>query len=142
MLILAGSAGGVALAWVWQVANSWVLLASLVGWAAVFAIALALRARTAHLLAFSAVVSALFAGIWIVAKLNAFETMPSNSSGPFGAPAEPVPTVESFRTNSNLRLVRPTQGDQCWEVLLCTATPNAALRLRGSSIADGFNLSG
>ncbi len=140
MLAIAGTAGGVTLAWIWQTSPTWLIPSALAGWALVFATALATRRPFAHQLGYAAAVSALVAGLWIVARLNAFEPMPSSFAGPFGAPTEPVPKVAAVVTSSGLRLVVPVDTDQCWAVLLCSPQVSPALHLRGDSVRDGFSL--
>ena len=69
---------------------------------------------------------------------GSFLPVRAEGAGPLGTPELPTPAVEPFATTSRLRLVRPTIGDRCFRVLLCTPEPDINLRRRGSDTADGF----
>jgi hypothetical protein len=140
-LVLVGAAVGVVLAWVWKEQRIWVVPTALGAWAVILAATRVARARgVARHLGYAAVTSALVAGLWIVASLQAFETWPASGPGPFGSPGEPTPAVTSVVTRSGLRLVEPVGSDQCWGTILCAPSPDPRLRLRGKGIADGFTL--
>jgi hypothetical protein len=140
-LVLLGAAVGVVLAWVWKEHRIWVVPTALGAWAVILVGTHGVRARqAARHLGYAAVASALVAGLWIVATLQAFETQPASGPGPFGAPGEPTAAVTTVVTRSGLRLVKPTVGDQCWGTILCAPSPDPRLRLRGNAVADGFTL--
>ena len=124
-------------------ADLWIGLAALVAYLQLWTLAatrVARERRVARHLGYAAVTSALVAGLWIVASLQAFETWPASGPGPFGAPGEPTPAVTSVVTRSGLRLVEPAGSVQCWGTILCAPSPDPRLRLRGKGIADGFTL--
>ena len=62
--------------------------------------------------------------------------------GPLGSFNLPEPIVEPYTTRSGLDVQIPAFGDdRCWRTVLCSPKASADLRLRGSSIADGFGIS-
>ena len=55
--------------------------------------------------------------------------------------AEPVRKVEliTFRTNSDLEIYTPVEGDQCWDSSLpASPSPNPGLSLRKETVSSGF----
>lgn len=64
-----------------------------------------------------------------------------HGSGPFNTTGLRTPSLRMIETTSGLRLLSPTTGDRCWQVLLCTPEPHANLSLRGpGGIGDGFRV--
>jgi hypothetical protein len=118
----------------------WFFLAAFDAWAlAGIATRLVGRRRLQGLVAQVALVSVALAPVGIVAYGGAFDVVVADQSGPLGTPRTPVPALEPFRTTSGLELSKPAGGaDQCWGVSLCAPQPDSRLRLRGTSIRDGF----
>jgi hypothetical protein len=94
------------------------------------------------LLAYVAVTAVLFAPLGIIWYGGAYDVVTANAKGgQLGIPPQAGSLTAPFVTTSGLRLVYPTppaDEDRCFDALLCTPQTNAALRLRGSSVADGF----
>jgi hypothetical protein len=118
----------------------WLILAAFDAWAlATLAVRLVGLRRWQDLLAQAAVLSVALAPIGIVAYQGAFDVVVANQRGPLGTPPLPVASLVPFQTNSGLRLWKPAgDSDQCWGATLCAPQPNSYLRLRGTSIRDGF----
>jgi hypothetical protein len=90
-------------------------------------------------LAHAFVLSALRAAVAIVGSRGAFRPVVADQDGIFGAMPDPVPDLVPYTTTSGLRLTHPSNGgDQCWNVMLCTPTENPQIRMRGTTVADGF----
>ena len=95
------------------------------------------RAQT--LFARAALLAVALVPVGFVADRGGFDIVVANGGGTLGTPPNPVPTVVPYTTRSGLQLTEPAGGaDQCWGVLLCVPQPSPDVRLRGSSIGDGF----
>ena len=100
--------------------------------------------RTHAWVATSAVGSVLLAGLAISAGHgHALRLLHASRQGPLGTVGVPNPRVVPFVTTSGLRLKRPVpvgREFRCWRLILCTAYPSRALRVRGDDLASGFSV--
>jgi len=110
-------------------------------------VAVVLRAtasrRAQALFARAGLVAAAFVPVGFVADRGGFDVVVANGVGTLGIQPNPVPGLVPFTTRYGLALTQPAGGgDQCWGALLCAPQPSPDLRLRGNSIADGFETEG
>jgi hypothetical protein len=92
--------------------------------------------------AYVSVACVLLVTLGLVAHKGIYRPIVSNHGGALGTEPIPVLPMTPFTTRSGLVIYRPTRGEICWRAFLCTPTPQADLRLRGSGVGDGFRIGG
>ena len=145
-LVELAAAAAVALlaAWFGHEHRMWFLQAVVVGAALTTAVLVAVRgrpwaARLVPLVVLALVVAEL--GIASRALFGGVHLAAGDSTGPIGAPLDPVPKLVPVVTASGLRLAHPEASDQCWQALLCVPTLlGPSLHLRGTTVSGGFSL--
>jgi hypothetical protein len=140
----AGVLSAAAFVWVGVHDLRWLVLVAFDLWLLAAVAALVARGtRARRLVAVAALVSVALVPVGIVADGGAFDTVTANGGGTLGTPTLPVASLAAFKTASGLQLWQPAGGaDQCWGASLCAPAPSAALRLRGASVRNGFELGG
>ena len=122
----------------------WFVLAAFYAWvAATVFMRVAFPRWSRAPLAYVAAASIALVPAGIVWYSGAYDRVVANQGGQFGTPPVSIPPLAPFVTTSGLQLTAPTPAvdhDQCFAVTLCTPQTNAALRLRGGRIDDGFTI--
>jgi hypothetical protein len=64
---------------------------------------------------------------------------PITGGDPFGTTAARTAAMEPYASPRGIAVWTPTGGaDQCWKVVPCTPYPTDSLKLRGTSVGNGF----